>query len=100
MGLLTPHGGTALVDGVPYILHPTPGLALGTYLGSQQIQGAHTARGFPEWTTDLLALRTDDLDFYLASVGLTQAADRKVAGLLPGPLVGFARLDFCEAVVR
>lgn len=79
LGLLTPNGGAARVDGVRYAEHPTPGLALGTYLGPQHIPGSHTGRGFLAWTADLLALPAVDLDMYLASVGLIEAADQKIA---------------------
>lgn len=80
LGLLAPDRGAARIDGVPFAQHLTPGLALGTYLGPHHIPGALTGRGFLEWTADLLAVPAVDLDPYLASVGLTQAADRKITG--------------------
>lgn len=80
LGLLAPDRGAARIDGVPFTQHLTPGLALGTYLGPHHIPGALTGRGFLEWTADLLAVPADDLDPYLASVGLTQAADRRITG--------------------
>ena len=80
LGLLEPDRGAARIDGVPYTEHPTPGLALGTYLGPQHIPGPLTGRGFLQWTADLLAVPDGDLDRYLTSVGLAEAADRKIAG--------------------
>ena len=79
LGLLPPDQGAALIDGLPYAEQPTPGLALGTYLGPQHIPGALTGRGFLQWTADLLAVSNNGIDSYLAAVGLTPAANRKIA---------------------
>lgn len=79
LGLLPAEGGYAQVDGLPYRRTLKPGKVLGAYLGPQHTPGMMTGRSYLAYTADLLGIPRSQGDYYLESVSLADAADRRVA---------------------
>lgn len=78
LGLLSADAGLAQVDGLPYRRTLNPGITLGAYLGPQHIPGMMTGRSYLAYTADLLRVPRSRGDYYLESVGLADAADRRI----------------------
>lgn len=80
LGLVGPSTGTALVEGIPFADHPSPGRVIGAVL---EVQGGHpkrTARAHLRAAAAAIEVPDSRVEEVLALVGLTDAADRAVGG--------------------
>ncbi|MDN5915882.1 MAG: ATP-binding cassette domain-containing protein [Pseudonocardia sp.] len=80
LGLVGPSTGTALVEGIPFAAHESPGRVIGAVL---EVQGGHpkrTARAHLRAAAAAIEVPDSRVEEVLALVGLTDAADRAVGG--------------------
>ncbi|WP_308251971.1 ATP-binding cassette domain-containing protein [Pseudonocardia sp. KRD291] len=80
LGLVGPSTGTALVEGIPFAAHCSPGRVIGAVL---EVQGGHpkrTARAHLRAAAAAIEVPDSRVEEVLALVGLTDAADRAVGG--------------------
>ncbi|RJL34540.1 ABC transporter ATP-binding protein [Bailinhaonella thermotolerans] len=84
LGLEAPDAGEALVDGVPYARLDRPMRRLGALLDAGDVHGGRTAEAHLRWlarSNGISALRVAEV---LDRVGLTPAAQRRIAGFSLG----------------
>ena len=84
LGLVTPTGGTATIDGVPYAHLPEPQRAVGAVLESSDFHPGRTARNHLRVQASTARVPDSRVDEVLALVGLTEAAGRRVGGFSLG----------------
>jgi ABC-2 type transport system ATP-binding protein len=80
LGLVTPTGGGARVNGVPYAELPRPARVVGAVLESQGFHPARTARKHLLACAAAVGVPDAAVEHVLASVGLAEDADRAVRG--------------------
>src|SRR5438309_3298456 len=79
-GLVPPSSGSALVDGQPYAALPNPGAVMGTLLDAGAVHPGRTGRTHLRLLADAIGVPASRVDEVLESVGLTDAAGRRVRG--------------------
>src|SRR5437764_2574787 len=79
-GLVPPTAGTALVDGRPYAELPNPGAVMGTLLDAGAVHPGRTGRTHLRLLAAAIGVPATRVDEVLESVGLTEAAGRRVRG--------------------
>jgi len=79
-GLVPPTAGTALVDGRPYAELPNPGAVMGTLLDAGAVHPGRTGRTHLRLLAAAIGVPASRVDEVLESVGLADAAGRRVRG--------------------
>ena len=84
-GIVAPYAGSVRIDDVEPHDHPSPGTALGVHLGADAAGSpagpntAHTGRRHLRWLAAASGGGRSRIDRVLRQVGLTDAADRRIA---------------------
>ena len=84
LGLVTPTGGTARIDGQPYRALDAPVRHVGALLEASSFHPGRSARNHLRVVATAAGLPLDRADQVLDQVGLTQAARRRVGGFSLG----------------
>ncbi|WP_436772368.1 ATP-binding cassette domain-containing protein [Yinghuangia sp. YIM S09857] len=84
LGLNTPTGGTALVDGLPFRDRPRGLRHVGALLDAHDVHGGRTASTHLRILARGNAIPRRRVDVVLDEVGLSDAADRRIAGFSLG----------------
>ena len=79
-GLIPATSGQTLVNGRPYTALPNPGAVMGTMIDASAVHPGRTGRAHLRIIAATIGVRSARIDEVLDMVGLTAAADRRIAG--------------------
>ena len=96
VGLVRPDGGTATVDGRPFVELPNPTRVVGTLLDASAMHPGRSGRATLTIAARLAGVPTTRVDHLLDLVGMTDAADKRVGAYSLGMR---QRLGIAQALV-